>query len=808
MPADLVTRILLKNDQFDRNIKKSKAQIKSFEKTAKAVSVGMRSFVGSFAAMAGVSVAFTDAIKTSIQFEKSLSSLRSITGLSATDMEFFKQKAIELGSTSTQTASQVVEAFQLIGSQQPELLKNKEALSEVTKQAITLAEAAGMDVPEAAKALSGSINQMGESADKAGEYVNILAAASQAGSADIQYLSKAIEKSGGAASSVGVKYNELVAAIEAIAPKISEASEAGTNLRNIFLTLEASTDKNLKPSVVGLTAALDNLAKKNLDATGMTKMFGKESVTAALAIVNAKDQYKEYVKAITGTNTAIEQQKINNDNLAGSINGLSSAWEGFILTLNKSNGILKETFDSLSKMVMQATELLKSDQQKQNEIISEGVTYRKKQLEKEIEGWMVLGDRRSAINETMRQFNKRNDDPIVSEKEFRSAMDRLGQLKKALAEINDKQKTKNAGDLLVKYLTGLPNLGTSYADINLKKKLEKEIEAQQEIVYKLEAKNVLYKESVKYLNEQLVLLDKAKEEEKDIKVGGSSGNVEIPIQLGSEKDLSNKILKLKERISNEVNPEIRFDLLREQDKLQKQLDKIRKENKLVIDLVLNAKPMEAPGLSAGDTEGKNPIGDVAILNDEMQQKKIKNINEEAEAYYKYRSELQETSVAISSIGSAFQSLGGLMGESASDWMNWAGNMTNAISSVLPVMRQLVDGNSAVAISGSAASAASTPFIGWIQAVSAVATMVGLMANLPKFEQGGIVPGGMYTGDKVLARVNSGEMILNKSQQNNLYNAINKGNREETIHITGKLVGSGSNLVAVVDNYARKQGRMR
>lgn len=808
MPADLVTRILLKNDQFDRNIKKSKAQIKSFEKTAKAVSVGMRSFVGSFAAMAGVSVAFTDAIKTSMQFEKSLSSLRSITGLSAKDMEFFKQKAIELGSTSTQTASQVVEAFQLIGSQQPELLKNKEALSEVTKQAITLAEAAGMDVPEAAKALSGSINQMGESADKAGEYVNILAAASQAGSADIQYLSKAIEKSGGAASSVGVKYNELVAAIEAIAPKISEASEAGTNLRNIFLTLEASTDKNLKPSVVGLTAALDNLAKKNLDATGMTKMFGKESVTAALAIVNAKDQYKEYVKAITGTNTAIEQQKINNDNLAGSINGLSSAWEGFVLTLNKSNGILKETFDNLSKMVMQATELLKSDQQKQNEIISEGVTYRKKQLEKEIEGWMVLGDRRSAINETMRQFNKRNDDPIVSEKEFRSAMDRLGQLKKALAKMEDKQKTKNAGDLLAKSLTGLPNLNTSYADIYLKKKLEKEIEAQQEIVYKLEAKNVLYKESVKYLNEQLVLLDKAKEEEKDIKGGGSSGNVEIPIQLGSEKDLSNKILKLKDRISNEVNPEIRFDLLREQNNLQSQLDKIRKDNKLVIDLVLNAKPMEAPGLSVGDTDGKNPIGDVAILNDEMQQKKIKNINEEAEAYYKYRSELQETSVAISSIGSAFQSLGGLMGESASNWMNWAGNMTNAISSVLPVMRQLVDGNSAVAISGSAASAASTPFIGWIQAVSAVATMVGLMANLPKFEQGGIVPGGMYTGDKVLARVNSGEMILNKSQQNNLYNAINKGNREETIHITGKLVGSGSNLVAVVDNYARKQGRMR
>lgn len=795
MPADLVTRILLKNDQFDRNIKKSEAQIKSFEKTAKAVSVGMRSFVGSFAAMAGVSVAFTDAIKTSMQFEKSLSSLRSITGLSATDMEFFKQKAIELGSTSTQTASQVVEAFQLIGSQQPELLKNKEALSEVTKQAITLAEAAGMDVPEAAKALSGSINQMGESADKAGEYVNILAAASQAGSADIQYLSKAIEKSGGAASSVGVKYNELVAAIEAIAPKISEASEAGTNLRNIFLTLEASTDKNLKPSVVGFTAALDNLAKKNLDATGMTKMFGKESVTAALAIVNAKDQYKEYVKAITGTNTAIEQQKINNDNLAGSINGLSSAWKGFILTANKSNGVLKETVDYLTSIVNMATEAIKSDTQKMEEATFKAVSKEIDNVKKLIKSWEDLGySRAEAISRSM----------DVQERDFGGGIGLLSQLREEEAKL--KAIEDKIAPLVEKGRTY--NRRTRDEGIELHN-LREQKSLQEDIVNQLLIKHKAYSESIRYMEEQLLYLDKIDQKEKKITSVVSTGEpVKIPVQIGSEKDLSEKISKLKERISNEVNPGIRFDLLREQNNLQSQLDKIRKDNKLVIDLVFNAKSMEAPGLLVGGTNGKNPIGDVAILNDEMQQKKIKNINEETEAYSKYRSELQETSVAISSIGSAFQSLGGLMGESASNWINWAGNMTNAISSVLPVMRQLVDGNSAVAISGSAASAASTPFIGWIQAVSAVATMVGLMANLPKFEQGGIVPGGMYTGDKVLARVNSGEMILNKSQQNNLYNAINKGNREETIHITGKLIGSGSNLVAVVDNYARKQGRMR
>lgn len=152
----------------------------------------------------------------------------------------------------------------------------------------------------------------------------------------------------------------MVAAIEAIAPKITEASEAGTNLRNIFLILESSSDKNLKPSVVGLSKALENLAAKNLDATQMTKLFGRESVTAALALVNAKDQYNDYVRAITGTNTAIEQQRINNDNLAGSIKALSSEWEGFILTLNKSNGQLKKQRTLLQQLCMSLMKLLKA----------------------------------------------------------------------------------------------------------------------------------------------------------------------------------------------------------------------------------------------------------------------------------------------------------------------------------------------------------------------------------------------------------------------------------------------------------------
>lgn len=351
MASNAIVRLLFNTADFDKNIRRAKGEIGNFEKSITSMAGKIGPALSGFAAFAGISVAIGDVVRTSMEFEKSLSSLKSLTGVTTQELSFFKDEAIRLGSTTTQTASQVVDAFKLIGSQMPELLKNKEALSSVTESAIILAEAAEIDVPEAAKALTGALNQMGASSSQAAEYINILAAASQQGSADIPYLNKAIENAGGAASSVGVQFNELVAAIEAIAPKITDAGSAGTNLRNIFLTLESSADKNLRPSVVGLSQAVGNLAAKHMNATEMTKMFGKESVTAALALVSEKDKFIELTDGITGTNTALEQQKINNDNLAGSIAALQSAWEGFILTLNNSSGMLQSVVGFLADIV-------------------------------------------------------------------------------------------------------------------------------------------------------------------------------------------------------------------------------------------------------------------------------------------------------------------------------------------------------------------------------------------------------------------------------------------------------------------------
>lgn len=314
-------------------------------------------FTGVGATVAGVGAAYkaiSDNISTAMGFEKSMSQLSSLTGMVGKDLEQLKEYAIELGSTSTLTASQVADAFRLIGSQQPQLLSSADALKEVTKNAITLSEAAGIDLVTAAQTLSTSINQMGGDSDNAARYVNVLAAASQKGAGDIAWLGEAITKSATAAKAVGTDYEELVANLEQLAKGGFDASTAGTALRSIIMNLEKQANQEFKPSIVGLTQAFENLGKANLDIVGYQEIAGKMFASQAKVLADAAGEARNMTTAITGTNTATQQASTNTANLEGSLKSLASAWEGLNLHINSSNGYLKTAVDWLKDVVVWA----------------------------------------------------------------------------------------------------------------------------------------------------------------------------------------------------------------------------------------------------------------------------------------------------------------------------------------------------------------------------------------------------------------------------------------------------------------------
>ena len=367
--GDVLVRMKADVSGYDANIAKARRQLENFKKdnlslggvlkqTQGALLATAARFASVTAAVGALGAAFTDNIATARKFEVSMSQLSSLTGMVGADLAKLKDYAIELGSSTTLSASQVADAFKMIGSQQPQLLASGEALKSVTKNAITLAEAAGIDLATAAQTLSTSINQMGGDSGNAERYINVLAAASQKGAGDIAWLGEAITKSGTTAKAVGTDYEELVANLEQLAKAGFDASTAGTALRSIIMNLEKQANNDFKPSVVGLTQAFENLGKANLSIVGYQEIAGKMFASQAKALADAAGEARDMTSAITGTNTAEEQAKTNTDNLEGSIKALSSAWEGFNLHLNSSNGIFRDIVDGLKDVVVWADNVI------------------------------------------------------------------------------------------------------------------------------------------------------------------------------------------------------------------------------------------------------------------------------------------------------------------------------------------------------------------------------------------------------------------------------------------------------------------
>ena len=288
------------------------------------------------AGVAGITGVCVSAGKAASDLDKNLDGLQSLTGLDDSSMKNMSKAAVDMSKDFKASAGDIVDSMKLIGSQAPVLLKDQEGLKEVTAAANTLAEAGQIGVVDAAKAITTTMNQMNVSASEASGIINTLAAASQQGAADIAYLNTAFEKTGTQAKSAGMSYSDLAAAIETVAPKFSSADVAGSKLEALLLALSVQANDNFKPAVVGMSQALDNLAAAELTDAQMKNMVGASQISMLKALIEGKEQYKDFTQTLKGTNTAYEMMQQNNDNLEGTLTKLKSSWDALMISLGQS----------------------------------------------------------------------------------------------------------------------------------------------------------------------------------------------------------------------------------------------------------------------------------------------------------------------------------------------------------------------------------------------------------------------------------------------------------------------------------------
>lgn len=117
-----------------------------------------------------------------------------------------------------------------------------------------------------------------------------------------------------------------------------------------------------------------------------------------------------------------------------------------------------------------------------------------------------------------------------------------------------------------------------------------------------------------------------------------------------------------------------------------------------------------------------------------------------------------------------------------------------------------------AIAGVAAAMASIPLLGPVLAIAAIGTVLAAILaatsksnNVGKYASGGIIPGNSFSGDNLTANVNSGELILNRSQQDSIASQL-QGGATQTVVVEGRI--SGKDILLSANNTNRAAGGSR
>lgn len=188
--------------------------------------------------------------------------------------------------------------------------------------------------------------------------------------------------------------------------------------------------------------------------------------------------------------------------------------------------------------------------------------------------------------------------------------------------------------------------------------------------------------------------------------------------------------------------------------------------------------------------------------------------------------------SLSGIGDMMGSLSSLFDENTASALQWGSTLLMAIAQATPAILGMMgvkeqdtattNANTTAEVANAGAKAMSAhsgiPFVGIALGLAGVAAIIAAMSSMPHFATGGIVPGTSFTGDKVPALLNSGEMILNGAQQGNLFKILNGGMYDSLsrtisplpenseIRLSSNITIRGDSLYLALNNYMKRTGK--
>lgn len=319
---------------------------------------GLKSGVGSMVSgavpqamgMMGLGMGIADTINTYKNFQAQMSTVQAISGASAESMKDLTAKAKEMGATTQFSATEAGQAMQYMAMAGWENQQMIDGIGGV----MNLAGASGESLARVSDIVTDALSAFGLKAGDAGHFADVLAAATSKSNTSVGLMGETFKYVAPIAGAVKYSIEDTSLAIGLMANAGIKGSEAGTALRSTItrlvqppkaaaqalytLGIQASrSDGSIKPlrqTLLELRGKFRNLtdAQKTQYAASIA---GQEAMSGFLAIMNESDEnFNKLANSVDkAKGKAEEMNKIKNDNLAGDVKSLQSAWESLQLTI-------------------------------------------------------------------------------------------------------------------------------------------------------------------------------------------------------------------------------------------------------------------------------------------------------------------------------------------------------------------------------------------------------------------------------------------------------------------------------------------
>lgn len=297
-------------------------------------------------AFLGGAMVLRQSIRLLADFGQSMSTVRAITQATGEQFARLTEEAQRLGTTTRFSASEAADGMIFLARAGFEVDEVMASIADT----LDLAQAGALGLGQAADIASNVMQGFRLRADEASRVVDVLALAASSANTTVGQLGDGMKFVAPIASGMGVALEESAAAMAALSDAGLQAGMAGTGLRRVLSELESPSKmtqklldginvsvQDVRPSTVGLTAALKTLATAGIDTGMALEIFGDRGGPAFEVLSSSIPKVVEMTaKLQNAEGTARRIAKIMDTNLRGALLAVRSAYEGLILRIGEA----------------------------------------------------------------------------------------------------------------------------------------------------------------------------------------------------------------------------------------------------------------------------------------------------------------------------------------------------------------------------------------------------------------------------------------------------------------------------------------